>query len=121
MRIFACIGMVIVAACGLVFPQSVTWRETTQPDFADGYIDPNLYASWRASIETSPADRGAVEWFPRFDLDGNGYADFVSSDRSSPYNLRIWYMGPSGLDSSKFIGMRGEGGNCDFADLNTDG
>lgn len=121
MRISACIGMVIVAVCGLVFPQSVTWRETTQPDFADGYIDPNLYASWRASIETSPADRGAVEWFPRFDLDGNWYPDFVSSDRDSPYYLRIWYMGHTGLDSSKFLDMPGGGGNCDFADLNADG
>ncbi len=111
----------VITLISIVSGQSVVWRETTQPDFADGFIDPNLYASWRASIETSSSDRGAVEWFPRFDLDGNGYPDFVSTDRSSPYNLRIWYMGPGGLDSSRFIDMRGEGGNCDFADLNTDG
>ena len=120
MRISACIGIVIVAACGLVFPQSVTWRETTQPDFADGYIDPNLYASWRYSLE-APVYRGAVEWFPRFDLDGNGYPDFVSPDFNSPCSLRIWFMGPSGLDHFQFIPMSNSGGDCDFADLDWDG
>ena len=46
----------------------IRWVETTQPDFADGYIDPNLYASWRANLDS---DSGCVEWFPRFDLDNN--------------------------------------------------
>ncbi len=96
----------------------VTWIETSQSDFADGWIDPNLYVSFRANLES---DSGAIEWFSRFDLDGNGYADFVSVDHNWPYFLRIWYMGATGLDSSQYLPMGGPGGNCDYADLNVDG
>ncbi len=111
---------IVFVFMGIIFGQTVNWLETTQSDFADGYIDPNLYASWRRSIESVPA-YGAIEWFPRFDLDGNGCPDFISADFNSPYNLRIWFMGVSGLDHSQFITISNSAGDCDFADLNVDG
>ena len=113
-NIIICFIMVILCFSSA----QIRWVETTQPDFADGYIDPNLYASWRANLD---GDSGCVEWFPRFDLDNNGYPDFVSVDNRPPFFLRIWYLNSSGLDSSKFMSMGGSGGNCDIADLNTDG
>ncbi|HDG68292.1 MAG TPA: VCBS repeat-containing protein, partial [candidate division Zixibacteria bacterium] len=113
--------LIVFAGIVSTWGQTVVWLETTQEDFADGFIDPNLYASWRGFMETDPADRGAVEWFPRFDLDNNGFPDFISSDGDTPYYLRVWYMGASGLDSSRFLDSGQPGDNCDFADLNTDG
>ncbi len=104
----------------VVFPQTVYWTETTQSDFADGYIDPNLYASFRIGLE-APVYRGAVEWFPRFDLDGNGYPDFISPDFNCPCSLRVWFMGPTGLDHMLGLPMSAPGGDCDFADLDWDG
>ena len=101
----------------LASAQTVTWRESSQSDFADGYIDPNLYASWRSTLES---DSGAVEWFPRFDLDGNGYPDFISPPASAG-NLKIWFMGPGGVDSVKTFHVNASGGDCDFADLDCDG
>ena len=106
----------LILFASIAFPQAIRWIETTQPDFADGYIDPNLYASWRANLDGAP---GCVEWFSRFDLDNNGYPDFVSADIGG--YIMIWYMGPSGLDSSKRINTGAISGNCDLADLNCDG
>ncbi|MCD6594146.1 VCBS repeat-containing protein [bacterium] len=117
--IFAKIVLILFLT-GLVYGQTIDWVETSQSDFADGYIDPNLYASFRIGLEP-PVYRGAIEWFPRFDLDCNGYPDFISSDWNPPYYLRIWYMDASGLDSMRFLSLGNGGGNCDFADLNTDG
>ncbi|RKZ30488.1 hypothetical protein DRQ33_07825, partial [bacterium] len=99
---------------GVCFGQ-ITWIETSQSDFADGYIDPSLYASFRLNSE-SAGDSGAVEWFARFDIDLNGYPDFISADGG----VKVWYMGPYGLDHS-WYSSEGIGGNCDVADLNIDG
>jgi len=102
----------------IVVGQVITWEETTQPDFADGFIDPNLYASWRANMETNP---GCVEWFPRFDINSDGFPDIISVDNHSPYLMRVWYMSSTGLADSQLISIGASGGGCDMADLNCDG
>lgn len=110
----------ILLLCKLAFSQwDVEWIETSFSDFADGEWDLSLYVSHRANLE---GDSGAVEWTPRYDLDLNGYPDLVSSDYAEGVRrIRVWYMGPSGLDSSRYLQFYDAGGANDIADLNCDG
>ena len=88
-----------------------TWLESTQPDFADGTYESNLYASWRHG--------GAVEFAPRFDLNDDGYIDLFVCDYSSTY---IYWGSDSGYypaNRSTYPG--GERVDCIAADLDVDG
>src|SRR6056297_3547009 len=107
-----CAAFLIFGLSQTNYGQEIIWSETTQSDFADGFIDPNLYASHRSNLD---ATEGTVEWFPRFDIDGNGYPDFVSPDGRSPYYLRVWYMGPGGLIRQQNLYNGGSGGDADYA------
>ena len=92
--------VLLLFACAFA---QVTWLETTQADFADGFADQNLYISHRTNVETVA---GAIEWYARFDLDGNGYCDFASADEwtSWPFShyLRIWLVNSSGYTEQTF-------------------
>ena len=96
----------------LAFGQN-TWLETTQSDFADGFYERNIYASH--------VDGGAVDFAPRFDLNGDGYLDVVTCDIGGPY-VTVYWGSASGYSSSNCLGFASTGaGDCDFADLDQDG
>jgi hypothetical protein len=90
----------------------VNWLETSMVDFSDGAYERNLYASHRTG--------GAVEFVPRFDLNSDGFMDILAS---RPSDVVVFW----GSDSGYFPVSRLElfapdyCGNCDIADLNTDG
>lgn len=114
--------LIFIIYIGILFLLShstVRWVESSRADFSDGFADQNLYVSYRTFLDP---DSGAVEWFKRFDLDLNGYPDFVSADGGATGNmLRIWLMGPTGFLRSILLPIPNRGGNCLFADLNLDG
>ncbi|MEO0257438.1 MAG: VCBS repeat-containing protein, partial [candidate division WOR-3 bacterium] len=99
-----------------------SWTETRPQDFMDGWYDPLLYVSRRLQVEgVNPADSGAVEFYPRFDANRDGYYDLVSSEYGGP-NIIIWWGSPTGYSSTNRRNFPvTTAGNCDMADLNLDG
>lgn len=106
------------------------WVETTPGDFLDGEFDPLLYASKRLVLEGDPADSGAVEFYPRFDANGDGFFDLVAATGDVYYQPGYAYIvygtdtGYSTPDSQAFridTFPSDSGGNSDMADLNLDG
>ncbi len=107
------------------------WIETTPGDFLDGEIDPLLYVSRRLQVEgTDPADSGAIEFYPRFDANGDGFFDLVGGTATNdvhPGNTYIIYGTPQGYatpDSQPIVAdtfLSDSSGNSDLADLNLDG
>ena len=103
----------IVAVCIVCTAHANLWTETTQEDFADGIFERDIYASH--------LDGGAVEFAPRFDLNGDGYIDLFTSDRHGPY-VKIYWGDASGYSASNVTLFPSSGGaNCDAADLDGDG
>ena len=89
------------------------WIETTQADFADGIFERNIYASHFGN--------GAVEFAPRFDLNGDGYIELFVSDRYGPY-ARLYWGNSSGYSASNVTLFPSTGAaNFDAADMNGDG
>ncbi len=105
---------------------SQLWIETGVQDFGDGDIDPLLYVSRRLQVEsTNPADSGAIEFYPRFDVDLDGYYDLTAGTNGSA--VYIFYGGPEGYADPSSQPARADTfpvsslGNSDIADLNLDG
>jgi len=89
------------------------WIETTQQDFADGLFERNIYASHYGD--------GAVEFAPRFDLNGDGYIDLFVSDRFGPY-ARLYWGSSTGYSAGNVTLFPSSGAaNFDAADMNGDG
>lgn len=108
----------------LMFLMGAFYLETTPSDFRDGYWDPLIYVSRRLQVESAnPADSGAVEIYPRFDANRDGYYDLLSSDAMNPSGgVRLWFGSATGYSLSNFrLFPTDSGGNCDMADLNLDG
>lgn len=97
---------------GVVWSQNL-WVETTQEDFRDGIYERNLYASHLGG--------GAVEYAPRFDLDGDGYMDIFTSDRDGPYTRIYWGDAGGYASTNVTLFPTNAAGNCDAADLDGDG
>ncbi|MEO0181747.1 MAG: T9SS type A sorting domain-containing protein [candidate division WOR-3 bacterium] len=99
-----------------------SWTETRPQDFMDGWYDPLLYVSRRLQVEgVNPADSGAVEFYPRFDANRDGYYDLVGSDGNGPY-IRLFLGSPTGYSNTNVrLFPITSGGACDMADLNLDG
>ncbi len=102
------------------------WIETSADDFRDGEVDPMLYISRRLQVEgTDPADSGAIEFYSRFDLDGDGYYDLLGGTEGTA--LYVFYGTPEGYATSGDLPARADTfpvsslGNSDIADLNQDG
>jgi hypothetical protein len=96
----------------------VRWVETSHADFADGSVDPEMYVSYRAQLES---DSGCVEFFSRFDVDNNGYYDLACADDSGP-NLRLYLGSSAGYSPSNCLTYPiRQGGGVELADLNLDG
>jgi hypothetical protein len=93
--------------------KDITWFETTREDFIDGELDPALYVSFR--------NGGTVEFFPRFDVNNDGYFDLAAVDFYGPY-LRLYLGSDSGYSSTDVILYPiSSGGGTDLSDLNCDG
>jgi len=101
------------------------YLETTPADFRDGQWDPLIYVSRRLQVESSnPPDSGAVEIYPRFDANRDGYYDLLSAVAAgvSGGYIRVWFGGPNGYSSTNYWQAQSDsGGNMDMADLNLDG
>ena len=101
------------------------YLETTPADFRDGQWDPLIYVSRRLQVESSnPPDSGAVEIYPRFDANRDGYYDLLSAVAAggSGGYIRVWFGGPNGYFSTNYWQAQSDsGGNMDMADLNLDG
>lgn len=96
----------------------IIWNESHWQDFIDGQVDPSLYVSRRAQLES---DSGCVEFFARFDVDNNGFYDLGCADDSGPY-LRLYRGTPFGyFADSVLLYPVAAAGNIDLADLNLDG
>ncbi len=94
-----------------LFTQNL-WIETTQPDFADGIYERNIYAS--------QLDGGTVEFAPRFDLNNDGYIDLITSDHSGPYVKICWGSDSGYYPQNVRLFSVPRGGGCNGADLNGD-
>ncbi|MEO0184505.1 MAG: VCBS repeat-containing protein, partial [candidate division WOR-3 bacterium] len=89
------------------------WIETTPADFEDGIYEKNIYASHRGN--------GTIEFVPRVDLNQDGFIDLFTSDRDGP-DIRIYWGSNSGYSPGNcLLFPTSGGGNCDGADLNSDG
>ena len=99
-----------------------SWTETTPQDFLDGWYDDLLYVSRRLQKEgTNPTDSGAVEFYPRFDANRDGYYDLTTADDHGP-RVRLWFGSSTGYRLSNTRDFPSSyGANCDMADINLDG
>ncbi len=109
----------------LMFLTGAFYLETTPADFRDGQWDPLIYVSRRLQVESAnPSDSGAVEIYPRFDANRDGYYDLMSAfatGGASGY-IRIWFGSATGYSSGNYWQAQSDsGGNMDMADLNLDG
>ncbi|GEM_PF-1415539 len=103
----------LALACLAGLAQALTWRETSQGDFADGQLESNLFASFRFG--------GTVEFVPRFDLNNDGWMDLVCSEGYGDH-VYVYFGDSSGFAPSRSRSYPVSGGAaCDIADLNYDG
>ena len=109
----------------LVLLMGAFYLETTPADFRDGQWDPLIYVSRRLQVESvNPSDSGAVEIYPRFDANRDGYYDLLSAVAAggSGGYIRLWFGSPTGYSSTNYWQTQSDsGGNMDMADLNLDG
>ncbi len=94
------------------------WIETTQRDFKDGIFEKNIYSSHRCS--NLDPDSGAVEFVPLFDLNNDSFIDLVMSNCFTTSYV-YWGSDSGYTQSNRTAYCPNRGGNCDGADLNTDG
>ena len=109
----------------MIFLMGAFYTETTPSDFSDGQWDPLIYVSRRLQVESAnPSDSGAVEIYPRFDANRDGYYDLMSAvaiGGAGGY-IRLWFGSANGYSSSNYWQVQSDsGGNMDMADLNLDG
>ncbi|MEO0180210.1 MAG: VCBS repeat-containing protein [candidate division WOR-3 bacterium] len=101
------------------------YLETTPAHFSDGQWDPLIYVSRRLQVESAnPSDSGAVEIYPRFDANRDGYYDLMSAvaiGGAGGY-IKLWFGSATGYSSGNYWQTQSDsGGNMDMADLNLDG
>ncbi|MBN2466026.1 VCBS repeat-containing protein [candidate division WOR-3 bacterium] len=103
----------LALACLVGLTPALTWRETSQGDFADGQLESNLLASFRFG--------GTVEFVPRFDLNNDGWMDLVCSEGYGSH-VYVYFGDSSGFAPSRSRSYPVPGGAaCDISDLNYDG
>ncbi|UCF71014.1 MAG: T9SS type A sorting domain-containing protein [candidate division WOR-3 bacterium] len=89
------------------------WIETTQMEFRDSQYECNIYASHM--------DGGAMGFNTPWDLNGDGYLDVVVSNEMACTSYVYWGSA-SGFSALQRTGYPlVNGGNCESADLNSDG